>query len=83
MRIADLPLHLLCSIVDFDPKAQRTQPVRHLMGVLVLRVGDRNHDYLHRVQPRGKGARVVLDQECRHALERTERPPMDHHRSLS
>ena len=51
----------------------------HLSSALVVPVGDREDDRLHRSQPEGEPATVVLDQDPRETLHRAEQRPVDHH----
>ena len=45
-------------------------------------VRDRDHNDLHRRQPRGEGARVLLDQDAEEPLDRPHQRPVDHDRPV-
>src|SRR5207248_2635831 len=66
--LADLAAYRLGALVELDAHASLAEPLAHRRRVLQVSVGDRQHDRLHRRQPHGKLAGIVLDQDADEAL---------------
>ena len=53
------------------------------LGVASWSSRHRQHPHLHRREPRGEGAGVVLDEHAEEPLERAEQRPVDHDRAVA
>ena len=83
LGLADLAAHRLRAVVDLDAETgvARASAATSRAYVLVA-VGDRQHQRLHRRQPERELAGVVLDQDADEALEGAEQRAVDHHRPV-
>ena len=80
---ADLVADLLVAYVGLGAQAGAAQQPRHVPGIGGVRFGDRQHHGLHRRQPGGQSAGVVLDQDAGEALQRAEQRAVQHDRALA
>ena len=65
-----------------DAQAGRVQAFLHLSAILHMTVRNRNHHGLHRRQPDGKRAGIVLDQDGDESLEAAEDRAMNDDRPM-
>ena len=79
---ADFKADLLVSQICFDPKPLIFQEFSGLPHVFGLLLGDIHDDRLHRREPGGQPAGVVLDQDAEKTLQRAEDRPVQHDRRV-
>ncbi len=68
---------------QLDPPAVGAQTVDQRTGVVLVAVGDRQDRRLHRRQPRGERAGVVLGEDGEEALDGPEQRAVDHDRPVA
>ncbi len=79
---ADLLLHPVVPRVDLGAHAGGLQRADDGEQVVLVRLGDRNADHLHRGEPGRERARVVLGEHTEEPLDGPEQRPVDHDRPL-
>ena len=83
LGVADLLLHPVVGVVDLDPQPLGPHPLRDVVQVVVVPLGDRDGLDLHRGEPGRERAGVVLDEHAEEPLDRAELRRVDHHRLLA
>ena len=68
---------------QLDAPAVGPEAIDELARVVVVTVGDREDRRLHRRQPRGERAGVVLGEDGEEPLDGAEQRPVDHHRPVA
>src|ERR1044071_5527822 len=64
LRVPDLRADLVAARVGLDPQSHFAESACYVFRVLVDAVGDRQHRHLHRREPEGERARVLLDEDA-------------------
>ncbi len=82
LGVAYLGVHALAAHVYLAANARGLEFGQHLLGVLVVPVGDGNDHGLHRCQPDWEGSGKVLDQHGHEALRRTRHGAVNDHRAM-
>jgi len=59
--VANLCANLFTLKIRLHPQTRAAQLRRHLLGVVINPIGDRQHSHLHRRQPHRKSTRIMLD----------------------
>ena len=78
LGLPDLLVHALAAVVHVYAEAGITKLGGHLLGVLVVAVGDGDHHRLDRSQPQRERPGVVLHEDAEEALKRAENGAVDH-----
>mmetsp|Transcript_46299 Transcript_46299/g.106891 ORF Transcript_46299/g.106891 Transcript_46299/m.106891 type:complete len:358 (+) Transcript_46299:143-1216(+) len=82
LRLADLLVQRLAAQLALGVEAMQRELPSHPLGVGVA-LGAHWHDHdLPRIQPEGPLTGVVLNEDCRHALNRAQNGTVDDHRPL-
>src|SRR5262249_41962401 len=82
LGFANLEIDLFAALIDGRADSGGHETITHHMAVFELAIGDRQNSRLHRSEPHGEGAGVVLDQDAEEALDRAEQRAMDHERLM-